>query len=107
MTINHPLELVERLRFSLRPVSESRVEADDKGTAKPVTVDVVDCSSSEDDEVPMLDNCDDDDANVDVLDDSVFVEGLVIEGFRARASPIRRTTLSSAANTTERSWFKA
>jgi hypothetical protein len=69
VTISHPLELVERLRFRLRPVRESTVEAEDEGTTIPVTADVDDCAGSEDEEVPTLDNSDDDDANVDVLDD--------------------------------------
>jgi hypothetical protein len=99
------LELVERLRFRLRPVRESKVEAEDEGTTKPVTADVNDCGA-EDEEVPMLDNSDDDDANVDVLDDCVVLVAPVVEGFRARASPMRRATPSSAANTTERLWFK-
>jgi hypothetical protein len=42
-----------------------------------------------------------------VVLDSVPVVSLVVEGFRAKASPIRRATPSSAANTTGRSWFKA
>jgi hypothetical protein len=96
---------VERLRFTLRHVRGFRVEAEDKGTTIPVTAEVDDCGSSED-EVPMLEHSDDDDPDVDVLDDSVVVELLVIEGFRARASPIRRATLSSVANTTERLRFK-
>jgi len=102
------LELVERLRFTLRHVSGLRVEAEDRGTTIPVSAEVDDCGSCEDDEVPMLEHCDDDDdPDVDVLDDSMVAELLVIEGFRARASPIRRATLSSAANSTERLWFKA
>jgi hypothetical protein len=42
-----------------------------------------------------------------VVLDPVSVVALVIEGLMARASPIRRATLSSAANTTGRLSFKA
>ena len=94
------------MRFRLRPVSESTVEADDEGTPMPVTVDVVDCCS-EDDDVAVVDDCDDE-VIVDVLDgDCAVLVALVIEEFSVRARPITRATQSSATNTTERFWFKA
>ena len=81
------------MRFRLRPVSESRVEADEEGTMMPFPV-VNDCCCTEDDDSPRVDELRD-------------VVGRVTGGLSAKASPTMRATANRPATATLRSRFKA
>ena len=81
------------MRFRLRPVSESRVEADEDGTMMPFPV-VDDCCCTEDDDSPRV-------------DDDWVVVGRVTGGLSSKASPTMRATANRAPNAAQRSRFKA
>ncbi len=86
------------MRFRLRPVSESKVEADGEGMMTPVPPEVEDCCCTESDDSAEVDEGD---------DDCRVVVGRLAGGLSPKANPTTRATTNTAPNATQRSRFKA